>query len=148
VRRTQTSMEPFVVTSYDLEGGRVFSLRGELDASTCVTLVEHLTGVPGPLVVLDLHELTFMDSSGLGAIHRARQSALKEGGTLVVSRPNPMVARVLEITGLDTWIAEWDPKWADPSVAHVPATVSAGGVIHTGSSTPRTRIRPERPGRE
>jgi anti-anti-sigma factor len=62
-------------------------------------------------------ELSFMDSSGLGALHRARRRALKEGGTLVVSRPSPMVSRVLEITGLDTWIADWDPRWADRSAA-------------------------------
>jgi anti-anti-sigma factor len=117
VRRMQVSMEPFDVTSYDVEGGRVFSLSGELDASTCVTLLEHLNGVPGSLLVLDLNRLSFMDSSGLGAIHTARRRALKEGGTLVVSRPSPMVSRVLEITGLDTWITEWDPKWADPSAS-------------------------------
>jgi anti-anti-sigma factor len=111
----QVRAEQFGMTSYDVEGGRVFSLRGELDASTCGYLTEGLIGVPGSLVVVDLGELTFMDSSGLGAIHAARRRALEQGGTLVVSRPGPMVARVLEITGLDTWIAEWDPNWADPS---------------------------------
>jgi anti-anti-sigma factor len=113
----QVRVDPFGITSYDVEAGRVFSLRGELDASTCEALAERVTAAPGSLIVVDLKELSFMDSSGLGAIHRARRRALKDGGTLVVSRPSPMVSRVLEITGLDTWIVDWDPRWADHSAA-------------------------------
>jgi anti-anti-sigma factor len=106
----------FGVTSYDVDGGCVFVLSGELDASTCQGLAERLTGPPGSLVVVDLGDLTFMDSSGLGAIHRARREAIKNGGNLVVSRPSPIVYRVLEITGLDTWVTDWDPKWSNDPV--------------------------------
>lgn len=108
-------MDPFGVSSHEFDGGRVVALRGELDACTCQGLAEHLIGSPGSLVVLDLCQLTFMDSSGLGAIHAARRVALEEGGNLVVCRPNPMVYRVLEITGLDTWVTDWDPKWSSGS---------------------------------
>jgi anti-anti-sigma factor len=109
------TVEPFSVTSHDFDGGRVFALTGELDASTCRGLCEHLIGPPGSLIVVDLCDLSFMDSSGLGAIHAARRVALDQGGTLVVCRPNPMVSRVLEITGLDTWVKDWDPGWLDGS---------------------------------
>jgi anti-sigma B factor antagonist len=105
-------MDLFSVTSRDLEEGRVFALVGELDASGCCGLAEQLQGPPGSLVVVDLSGLTFMDSSGLGAIHTARRLAIKNGGTLVVSRPQPAVHRVLELTGLDTWITAWDPRWS------------------------------------
>lgn len=105
-------VDPFGVTSYDLDGGRIFALRGELDAATCRGLAEQLVGPPGSLVVVDLRQLAFMDSSGLGAIHAARQRAIKDGGTLVVTRPSPIVHRVLEITGLDMWVVEWDPEWS------------------------------------
>ncbi len=54
-----------------------------------------------------------MDSSGLATIHAARQEAIKNAGTLVVTRPAPIVQCVLEITGLDTWIADWDHDWPD-----------------------------------
>jgi anti-sigma B factor antagonist len=109
------TVEPFGVSSYDFQGGRTFSLMGELDASTCRGLSERLIGPPGSLIVVDLCELRFMDSSGLGVLHAARRAALKRGGTLVVSRPNPMVSRVMEITGLDIWITDWDAKWARPT---------------------------------
>ncbi len=108
-------VESFGITSYDFDGGRVFEIRGELDASTCRGLAEQLIGPPGSLIVLDLCQLTFMDSSGLGAIHAARQTAIRNGGTLVVSRPGPMVYRVLEITGLDIWVTDWDPDWSNGS---------------------------------
>ncbi len=109
------TVEPFGITCHDFDGGRIFALTGELDASTCRGLPEALIGPPGALIVVDLCDLTFMDSSGLGAIHAARRVALNHGGTLVVTRPNPMVSRVLEITGLDTWVADWDPQWSNDS---------------------------------
>jgi anti-anti-sigma factor len=112
-------VDPFGVTSYEFDGGRVISLWGELDASTCGHLTEHLIGAPASLIVVDLRDLSFVDSSGLGAIHRAQPKALKEGGTLVVSRPSPVVTRVLEITGLDIWITDWDAKWANRSALGV-----------------------------
>lgn len=105
----------FGVASHRFEGGRVIALSGELDALTCWGLAEQLTGLPGSLIVVDLRQVTFMDSSGLGTIHLARRMAIKDGGNLVVSRPSPMVHRVLEITGLDTWVEEWDPAWSDGS---------------------------------
>lgn len=105
----------FGVTSYDFDGGRTFALRGELDASTCRGLADRMVGPPGSLIVVDLCELTFMDSSGLGAIHAARRIAIKDGGNLVVCRPSPMVYRVLEITGLDTWVTDWNPEWSNDS---------------------------------
>lgn len=111
-------MDPFGVTAHDFEGGRLFALRGELDAATCRGLAELLVGPPGSLVVVDLDQLTFMDSSGLGAIHVARRVAIKNGGTLVLCRPtSSIVSRVLEITGLDSWIADWNAHWSSGSTA-------------------------------
>lgn len=92
----------------------MLALKGELDASTVAVLADQSFGEPGSLVVLDLKELSFLDSSGLGAIHGARQRVMHDGGMLVVSRPGPAVFRVLEITGLDIWVTEWDPAWSNP----------------------------------
>jgi anti-anti-sigma factor len=107
--------DEFGVTSYQLDGIRVFALWGELDASTGRGLTEYLVGPPGSLIVLDLCQLTFMDSSGLGAIHVARQSAIKNGGILVVCRPSLAVYRIFQITGLDIWVTDWDPQWSNDS---------------------------------
>jgi anti-sigma B factor antagonist len=109
----QSMVNSIGVTSHDIESGRVFSLSGELDVTTSQGLAERLAGPPGSLVVLDLSGLTFIDSSGIGAIHAARRLTIKNGGTLVVSRPSPQVHRVLEITGLDTWVTDWVPEWSN-----------------------------------
>jgi anti-anti-sigma factor len=110
-------MEPVFADSYDFITGRVVALRGELDACTCQGLAERLSGPPGSLIVIDLAQLTFIDSSGLGLIHQARRKAIDQGGNLVVCNPCPVVFRVMEITGLDTWVTDWDPAWSKGSVA-------------------------------
>jgi anti-anti-sigma factor len=110
-------MDPVVADSYDVDAGRVVALQGELDACTCRGLAERLAGPPGSLVVVDLVAVTFLDSSGLGLIHAARRKAIDGGGNLVVCNPSPTVLRVMEITGLDTWVTDWDPKWSKSSRA-------------------------------
>jgi anti-anti-sigma factor len=108
-------VDPFGIAVHNIDGGRLVALRGELDASTCRGLFEQLLGPPGSLVVIDLCQLTFIDSSGLGVIHSARRTAITGGGDLVVCRPSAMVYRVLEITGLDIWVTDWDPAWSNGS---------------------------------
>jgi len=107
----------FSVRSRDIEGGRVFAFRGELDISTTEGLVERIMGPAGSLIIIDLSELTFADSSGLGAILTARWRTIRDGGMLVLSRPQRNVQALLEMTGLDELVTDWDPEWDGPSVA-------------------------------
>ena len=110
----------FSVTSREIKCGRVFALSGELDMATSQGLGELLVGPPpGSLVVLDLSQLGFMDSSGIGAIHRARRKVIMDGGILILSRLQPMVHRVLQITGLDDWVTDWDSAWGGPFAAEL-----------------------------
>ena len=83
-----------------LDGGpRTFRLVGELDLSSLPGLEEAL----GPVLVengdllLDLSELAFMDSSGVGFLVRASQ-ALAGRGQVVLLSPGPMVQRLLDLT--------------------------------------------------
>ena len=81
----------------------VVSVTGEIDLSTSPALRQALqdAGSNGSNVVVDLSEVTFLDSTGLGDLVRARAAVIAGGGqfTLVVCQPR--VRRVLEITGLD-----------------------------------------------
>jgi len=112
-------VDSFSVTSRDIKGGRVFVLRGELDISNADGLVERITGPTGFLIVVDLSELTFTDSSGLGAILTARWRVIRDGGMLVLSRPRRNVQTLLEMTGIDDLVTDWDPEWEEPSVARI-----------------------------
>jgi anti-sigma B factor antagonist len=133
-------VEAFAVDSYDFEGGRVVMPRGELDASTCPELAEHLSGPSGSLIVVDLVELTFIDSSGLGLLHDARRRAIEDGGNFVVCDPSPAVRRVMEITGLDTWITDWDARWSNVSrigLVRRGRSRDARSLARTGDATPQ-----------
>ncbi len=62
-------------------------------------LAPHLD--PPTSVVLDLTAVTFLDSSGLQVLQRARQSLVDAGGTLHVDHVAPIVRRVLDVSGMN-----------------------------------------------
>ena len=81
------------------DGERVLVLIGELDMASTDTLSTAIDDVRGSGdITLDMHRLTFIDSSGIRALHRAAQGTA--GGRLVLSRPTPAVSRVLDLVGL------------------------------------------------
>ena len=91
----------------DADVGRVaFIPRGELDLATAPELEEKVLAAVREgerVVVLDLRELTFMDSTGVRTIVAAHKAAEETGTELKVIRPgadNP-VTRVIEISGID-----------------------------------------------
>ena len=52
-------------------------------------------------VVLDLRQVTFMDSSGLRLLVEVQQAAGRDGFTLAVVRGPASLERLFEVTGLD-----------------------------------------------
>jgi anti-anti-sigma factor len=94
----------FKVTSERRDGGVVVAASGEIDLSTSPQLREALRDpdARAPTVVLDLREVTFMDSSGLGVIVGQNRRAREEGfGFAVAVAEADGVRRVLELSGLD-----------------------------------------------
>lgn len=81
----------------------VVSVGGDLDLTSVPILREHLLIVLsrlGPCIALDLHDLTFMDSSGLALLVRYWKLASAAGGTLRLVAPPRHVVRKLTTTGL------------------------------------------------
>jgi anti-sigma B factor antagonist len=83
-----------------------FTPRGELDLATAPDMEQQvLTAVRegGKAVVVDLRELTFMDSTGVRTIVAAHQVAAESGTDLRLVRPprESAVSRVIEISGID-----------------------------------------------
>jgi anti-anti-sigma factor len=78
------------------------ALQGELDFCSGAELAIKLAdeGRLGARVVVDLTELEFLDSAGMGVLHRAAIWAGEDGWTLSLTGPRPNVARVLKLTGL------------------------------------------------
>ena len=85
-------------------GSVVVTLSGELDQETAPKLRSKLaTLIPAAgssSVVLDLAELTFVDSTGLATFAGAYTRLREQGGDLSVARASGPVSKALEITGL------------------------------------------------
>jgi anti-anti-sigma factor len=82
----------------------VFAPRGRLDLSTSAAFRDRMRDVVtsgGALVVVDLSGVTFVDSSGLGAIIGGLRLARQAGGELRIACPTEQVRMVLNITSLD-----------------------------------------------
>jgi anti-sigma B factor antagonist len=98
------SSSPFEVTIEERDGAVHVALSGELDISTAQQLEDDLRRVEAErpeLIVLDLRELAFMDSTGLRLLILADQRAKEEGRRLAIGRGNEMIQRVLHLTRLD-----------------------------------------------
>ncbi len=102
----------FSINARNLPGIHVMALHGELDIATADGLADALVEVAGSTVVVDLSGLTFMDSTGIGALVVARNRVLANGqGQLVLTRPTAIVRKALEIVGLSQWIVDWSSEW-------------------------------------
>lgn len=79
---------------------RVVRLRGDLDvaASGAVEAVLTRTLEEASTVVVDLAEVPFADSSGLGGLIAAYKRAKAAGREIRLRRPTPIVSEILAIT--------------------------------------------------
>jgi anti-anti-sigma factor len=85
---------------------------GELDIASAPQLEEAVAqATAGPVaeLVLDLRELTFMDSTGLRALAQANLKAEQAGTALSIWRGSRQIERVLEISGLGPLLPLADP---------------------------------------
>jgi anti-sigma B factor antagonist len=81
----------------------IVALRGELDLASTETVrpvVEQLYADDWPGIVLDLRELTFIDSTGLSLLLDAERTARRRGATFAITNGSTDVERLLEIVGL------------------------------------------------
>ena len=83
----------------------VVRLRGELDIQTSIQLRRllcQLIAAGDRQIVLDLSDLGFIDSAGLGVLVGGLKRARQRDGDLTLACPRPVVANVLDMTGLST----------------------------------------------
>ena len=84
-------------------GASVIRVFGELDLATSPALEQELARVGGeepPLIVVDLAELEFMDSTGLSVLVRAHQRAEETGQRFGLINSSQQVQRLLTLTGV------------------------------------------------
>ncbi|MEI5907121.1 anti-sigma F factor antagonist [Bacillus spongiae] len=93
---------------FDVKGSAsnilLIRLSGELDHHTAATLREQATNLIEEHrithIVLNLENLTFMDSSGLGVILGRYKQIKQQNGEMVVCAISPSVKRLFDLSGL------------------------------------------------
>lgn len=92
------------VTAATDGGIRVLSVTGEIDHLSGEALREALdpSGTPSVRVVVDMRQVSFMDSAGINIFLTAHRSLTRAGGWLRLAAVGPTVVRTLQIVGLDT----------------------------------------------
>ena len=100
---TEVPAPPFAVTSRATPGGRyLVSVRGEVDAHVAPQVaaeLERLEGDGADRITVDLTEVPFLDSSGIGVLLAAAKRLGRSRLTVVA--PGVPIRRALEITGAD-----------------------------------------------
>lgn len=104
-------MELTIRTETTTDERHVLHMQGSLDFASKQAMVDEAlaaigrTGTKG--VALDLSGISFMDSTGLGAIVEISGAAEDAEIAFALIDPSPRVRRVLEMTGLlDRWTIE------------------------------------------
>ena len=90
----------------------VVLIRGEIDAATGPQLRTTIDELPPTvtMVELDLTEVTFVDSTGLGVIAGLVNRLQPVGGRITVRNPSSMVVRLLTVTDLFQYITIIDDR--------------------------------------
>lgn len=88
-----------------VSGFPVLSVSGEIDIYTAPLFkqaVVRLVSEGNNDVIIDLTNVTFMDSSGFGTLLGATRRLRPSGGGLYLAGPNSTIQRMLRLTRLDT----------------------------------------------
>lgn len=113
-------MDGFGLMIEELDSGAVrIALRGELDLAHAYTFDAELRRVEEsrpPCVIIDLRELTFLDSCGLARLLAARRRARRLGHRLMLVRGPSVIQRLFALAAVDD---------AFEMVSEVPVALSA-----------------------
>lgn len=95
-----------ITTESGRPGQIVLGISGDLDLASADELLRNATDELNKTdlktLVLDLSEVTFIDSTGISTLVAIRNAASTQSLNLVLRRPAPRVRRLIEITNLDT----------------------------------------------
>ena len=98
---------------------------GEIDFSNADEVAQAIRDVitdsSPPALHVDLHDATFIDSTGLGALIEGYRAATEAGTEFVVVNPRESFRRVLSVTGLSNFFG-LEPSEATGSTAEATGT--------------------------
>ena len=92
----------------DIEGTKVLDVAGEIDVYTAPQFKEAVNGILAEgqkHLVINMANVSYMDSSGFGTLLSATKRLRPQGGTVNLVKCNRSIERILKITRLDTIFA-------------------------------------------
>ena len=95
----------FALSTRDVDGWVVVAVTGELDVYTAPALEEalgELVDADRVSIVVDLTDVSFMDSTGLGLLIKALKWTREKDGTLRIVANTDKILKVFRVTGLDS----------------------------------------------
>jgi anti-anti-sigma factor len=128
------------------------AVTGEVDLATAPEFRDAMLGLlrtrDPSILDIDLAGVTFLDCTGISALVAVRNAAIDAGCHVRVRHPQPIVGRVLEVTGLlDVLTVE--PQRLPPDPEHppgpVPPSVSARHRLLAACAAPGQTCPPLRP---
>ena len=92
------------IASVESEGSdKVVKVQGEVDAYSAHQLracLDEVADTPQRRIVVDVKDVGFIDSSGVGVLVASVKRLRQDGRALVVRGPTRQITKLLEITGL------------------------------------------------
>jgi anti-sigma B factor antagonist len=99
-------LQTFAIEEGLVDGISTLRVQGDVDSATAAELRRALRRLPdGAAAVIDLHDVPFMDSAGLGALVCGFRELRSRGSELAVCVGRGPVRRLFEVCGFDRMIA-------------------------------------------
>lgn len=93
------------INSLKQDDAYIIRLKGEADIYTVSQLKSKFHEITELVdkqpILIDLAELEYIDSTGLGALIGLLKRAKEKGGSVKLLNPQPYIKKILSITGLD-----------------------------------------------
>ena len=105
----------------EVDGKKILDVAGEIDVYTAPQFreaVNSVLAVGQKHLLINMAGVTYMDSSGFGALLSATKRLRPHGGTVNLIKCSGAIDRILRITKLDTIFATFDT--VDEAVKSVP----------------------------
>jgi anti-sigma B factor antagonist len=103
-------MESFQVTAWDDAAVRVVQVSGEFDVAACARFREASERVDAEIVIVDLRQATFLDSSALGELIALQRRIQGRAARLAILRPQGKADLIFQITGIDGHLPLYDER--------------------------------------
>ena len=94
-----------------IDGQAIFRPSGRIDLSSSPEVKQRFADAVAqgrPHLIVDLGDVSFIDSSGLGALISGLKAARAAGGYLRIVRPNDQARMILELTTLHRVLPPYD----------------------------------------